>query len=173
MADITGYLEEHLPYELAMLQHTFQRIRESTGDDRNAFMESFCIHARNLKTFVTNNRGRGGNGVVAKDFVDWPGKLKHELKGAFQRIQTQIAHLGGRGGEKFTVADAEAVFTWLNDAMVRLFVGALSQQDRVRWGSKPLEVPAATSKASATGLFSEAKLTIVPLAADTKKGRPE
>lgn len=55
MADTTGYLEEHLPYELVMLQHTFQRLQEATGNDRNAFIESFCIHAKNLKMFVTND----------------------------------------------------------------------------------------------------------------------
>jgi hypothetical protein len=48
---------------LAMMHHTFSRL-DKPGPDWNAFMESFCVHARNLKQFVTNDKGKGSNSVI-------------------------------------------------------------------------------------------------------------
>lgn len=54
MAGTENYLEEHLPYELSMLFHTYDRLWSTSNEaDWNAFLEAFCVHARNLKMFVT------------------------------------------------------------------------------------------------------------------------
>ena len=49
--DKLSYLNEHISYEVIMLNYTFMRlmtIRSATSEeelDRNAFLESFGIHA--------------------------------------------------------------------------------------------------------------------------------
>ena len=54
-----SYLNEHISYEVIMLNYTFMRLmtfRSATSEeelDRNAFLESFGIHARNLVEFFT------------------------------------------------------------------------------------------------------------------------
>jgi hypothetical protein len=50
------FKNEHVSYEISMLQHCFRRLAAPryTGDqaDWNAFHESFCVHARNLLNFL-------------------------------------------------------------------------------------------------------------------------
>jgi len=58
-AEKIAFLQERIGYELTMLNYTFMRLvtaRPSTAAeqlDRNAFLESFAIHARNLVTFLS------------------------------------------------------------------------------------------------------------------------
>ncbi len=62
------HLREHLPYELLMLRHTYDRINGNRYTlDWNAYYESFTIHARNLLDFL-NNEGTGNN-LKAKEFA--------------------------------------------------------------------------------------------------------
>jgi hypothetical protein len=140
-ADVHQYLDflkEHLPYELRMLNHCFERLYGSSGADWNAFMESFCIHARNLKMFVTNDNGKG-NCVVARDFVtDFHEASANNLTGAFQRLNAQIAHLAKTrttdAAAKFTRDDAKAVHTWLTKVLKK-FVAALDPIDQTHWAA--------------------------------------
>jgi len=68
------YMEEHIPYELLMLRHTYQQMKSSNNQlDWNAFFESFCLHARNLYKFLRNDRVN--TTFVAVDFTE-------ELSGA-------------------------------------------------------------------------------------------
>jgi hypothetical protein len=59
-----SYLNEHISYEVIMLNYTFMRLvtlRPATSEeelDRNAFLDSFGIHARNLIDFSPSERGR-------------------------------------------------------------------------------------------------------------------
>jgi len=54
-----AYLEEHVSYEVVMLNYTFMRLltlRPSTPEEQldcNAFLESFGVHARNLVDFLS------------------------------------------------------------------------------------------------------------------------
>jgi hypothetical protein len=49
-------LQEHLRYDVDMLEGTFRLLNEPTGDliVGNALIESFCIHARGLIEFLSN-----------------------------------------------------------------------------------------------------------------------
>jgi hypothetical protein len=61
-------LTHHLRYEIDMLRCTFGRLHNPLLHecDKNAFIESFCIHARNLIDFF---RGNGKNCARAADFT--------------------------------------------------------------------------------------------------------
>jgi hypothetical protein len=132
------FLAEHLPYELAMMRYTISRL-SSPGPDWNAFVESFCVHARNLKQFVTNEKGKGNNSVVARDFTkSFHEKCPSALMGAFQRLNAQMAHLAKTRStdmtQKFTIDDARAILAWLEKALCK-FRESLVLEDRNHWGS--------------------------------------
>src|SRR5215470_830859 len=101
-----------------MLQHTFRRLYSTTDEaDWNAFVEAFCIHARNLKMFLTNDRGKGSNGAIARDFAQFDAKPSPQLTGVFQRMTDQTVHLNKsrttQSDNKFDRLDAEAVMNWI------------------------------------------------------------
>ena len=54
-----NYLNEHISYEVIMLNYTFMRLmtfKPATAEnelDRNAFLESFGVHAWNLMEFLS------------------------------------------------------------------------------------------------------------------------
>ena len=54
-----SYLNEHISYEVIMLNYTFMRVmtfKASTAEDeleRNAFLEVFGVHAWNLVEFLS------------------------------------------------------------------------------------------------------------------------
>jgi hypothetical protein len=135
-----GYLEEHLPYELGMLDHSFSRLHTITYEpDFNSFLESFCQHARNLKAFVTGDKGKGNNSVIASDFVQgFVRKMPSSLTGAFQRINEQTNHLAKKRpinpAKKFTVTDAKAIVAWLRPVMHE-FVASLEAEDAKVWNA--------------------------------------
>jgi hypothetical protein len=158
MPNLPDHLEEHLPYELSMLVHTFDRLYNTTDEaDWNAFLESFCVHARNLKMFLTNDAGKGNNGLRARDFVaNFHVKVPAQLTGAFQRLNEQTTHLAKNRTiepkEKFTRDDAQKVQDWLASAM-RDFCGRLSPADKARWNKsskqkKVVHVPSGTPTAT-------------------------
>jgi hypothetical protein len=160
------FLAEHLPYELAMLHHCFGRF-DVPGADWNAFMESFCIHARNLKQFVTNDKGKGNNCVVASDFADFHEPVPPNLTGAFQRLNSQMAHLAKTrttaAAAKFTRDDAENVRAWLNAALEK-FVAGLDASDHGQWAAAFSTAPKSLKVSqtwSATNLPTQTTTSIV------------
>jgi hypothetical protein len=66
-------LEHHYAYELDMLSDTYRLSREAQIQ-LNAYIESFCIHARNLIEFFRSD-GRQYVDVVAMTNFDGNGKL--------------------------------------------------------------------------------------------------
>jgi hypothetical protein len=92
---------EHLHYEIQMLVKTASRLSEMPEDEksieRNAFTESFAIHARVLWEFLfKKERYRHPTDVRPKDFdPDWPktASKDQELEDAITRSNTEIAHL--------------------------------------------------------------------------------
>jgi hypothetical protein len=174
------YLEEHLPYELSMLTHTFERLHSTHSEaDWNAFLESFCMHARNLKCFVTNDKGVNNSCVIARYFIsNFDVSVPKKLTGAFQRVNEQTAHLTKnrrtKPAEKFTIDNAHDVYHWLIPTMQK-FVDALSATDCQRWDAAAKKklvmkigdvVPSATnviqmvtSTSVITGQFLKVKLT--------------
>jgi len=63
----TEHLGDHLPYEVLMLRHSYERTLEVRyALDWNAFHEAFAVHARNLFDFLMNKGG--SNNFNARDF---------------------------------------------------------------------------------------------------------
>ena len=132
----SNYLREHLPYELCMLCHTHKTLPTTFSQlDWNVLMEAYAVHARSLKEFLTNKSG--SNNFQSSDFIkDFRVRVPPELTGAFQRLDTQVAHLAKKRPidpkAKFTIDDVKATFQWLEPA-IRLFVEKLAPTDRLIW----------------------------------------
>jgi hypothetical protein len=91
-------LIHHLRYEIDMLRCTFGRLHNPLLHecDKNAFIESFGIHARNLIDFF---RGNGKNCARAADFTvnriyEVRSLTKTELPDdLYGKLNEQVAHL--------------------------------------------------------------------------------
>src|SRR5262245_2374466 len=94
MAILEEIIQVHLPYELTMLCETFERIGLASDPiDTNSFIESFCLHARNLIDFFENDQGAHAQDfliVGEHDLFSDSGKVAKPLK---KKLNTQIAHL--------------------------------------------------------------------------------
>src|SRR2546423_2214024 len=59
-------MADHVPYEIAMMRHTHEGVgRVPQGTCRNAYIESFAIHARALSCFF-----HGKHGADAKHYTE-------------------------------------------------------------------------------------------------------
>jgi hypothetical protein len=90
-----AYLEERISYELVMLNYTFMRLltsRPSTAEeqlDRNAYLESFGVHARNLVAFLSEKSP--GDDRNASDYVpDFEAPDQARLQQVLFRLEKQI-----------------------------------------------------------------------------------
>ena len=99
-AQIAAALKEHLPYELDMLEGSFVRLYSTEFADqlkdtviKNALIEAFWTHARNLVEYFMHSKGDRFSGVVsARDFTnDYFPDMK--MKTLDQEINAQISHL--------------------------------------------------------------------------------
>lgn len=119
-------------------------LQHDRPSDSSRSMESFCVHARTLKQFVTNDKGNGNNCVVARDLASFLEHVPSDLTGAFQRLNSQMAHLAKTrttdANSKFTISDAKAVHAWLEGALAK-FVESLDLEDREQWASAFREAP--------------------------------
>lgn len=93
--------EHHVVYEVNMLRHTFNfmGIPAWSSELRNAIIESFCVHARNLIEFFSQRSKTAGQAdgdyVGAKHFCNnyepWTkGRPSSDLT---KRLNRQVAHL--------------------------------------------------------------------------------
>jgi hypothetical protein len=92
-------IREHLPYEIKMLVATYARLVNRRPEDdqflTNVFVESFCLHARNLLEFF--EKGGKSKGVVPQNYARPDYKCLHPRRHSVE-INQQISHLifGGR-----------------------------------------------------------------------------
>jgi hypothetical protein len=88
---------KHLCYEVEMLAKTMDRLRGTIWSDQtalNTFIESFCVHARNLNEFFMES-GRPDT-LKASSFTDAKYRRPRRTKrrtSLFKKVQKQIAHL--------------------------------------------------------------------------------
>ena len=133
-----AYLEERISYELVMLSYTFMRLltsRPSTAEeqlDRNAYLESFGVHAWNLVAFLSGNAA--GDARSACDYVpDFEAPDQARLQQVLSRLEKQILHATALRAtdpqEKFTVDDARELYAWIVPAILR-FQGQLGPSYR-------------------------------------------
>lgn len=86
-------LVEHLPYEIWMLRETHARLQSPPTDCvvRNALIEAFCIHARQLLEFFDNKQGKHAKDFTGANYAaaHLSGLTKYER----DKLNTQIAHV--------------------------------------------------------------------------------
>jgi hypothetical protein len=91
-------LEEHLPYEIMMLRYAFDQLQTlERGLLANAFIETYCLHARNLIDFFWADASPKGRTPTANHFttrdylkVRGPDVRRGDL---YAELNHQIAHL--------------------------------------------------------------------------------
>ncbi len=94
-------ISEHLYYELTMLIET-SKLRSEDRARNNAFLESFCIHARVMRDFLFNIMGHPDD-AFAIDFFDDHTEWKKYIRGKSEvlsqvngRVNKEIVHLSYR-----------------------------------------------------------------------------
>jgi hypothetical protein len=93
-----AYLEEHVSYEVVMLNYTFMRLlasRPSTAEEQldfNAYLESFGVHARNLLDFLSN-KARGDERSASDYVPEFEAPDQARVKPALFRLEKQIMHV--------------------------------------------------------------------------------
>ena len=93
-----SYLNEHISYEVIMLNYTFMRVmtfKASTAEDeleRNAFLESFGVHAWNLAEFLSKKVRK--NDRNASDYIpSFEPPDGKPIEQALLRLQKQILRI--------------------------------------------------------------------------------
>lgn len=124
------HLGDHLPYELLMLRHSYQRTFEDRYPlDWNASYEAFAVHARNLFDFLMN-RG-GSKNFNARDFSPkFTAKKDAKVTRLInQDLHWQVFHFGKqrKSEEDKKVGDDErkAIFDWIEENF-EVFIAALA-----------------------------------------------
>jgi hypothetical protein len=96
--ELLGYFNEHVYYELLMLDYAKQRL-ENAEDFRvwNAMFAAFNVSARNLYEFL-NNKGDRQTAVNVDDYKDFRNKTKRgsisDVQGTLQMLNAQCFHMG-------------------------------------------------------------------------------
>ena len=131
------HLGDHLPYEVLMLRHSYQRTLEDRyALDWNAFYEAFAVHARNLFDFLMNKGG--SNNFNARDFS---ASFAAREDAAVQRLinqdlHWQVFHFGkqrkSEEDEKVGKEQRKAVFEWIEENF-NVFTEALDRDLGPYW----------------------------------------
>ena len=122
-----AYLEEHISYDLLMLNYTFMRVLTSPPSrpeerlDFHAYLELFGVHARNLVAFLSEKSP--GDNRNASDYVpDYQAPDEVPVQVLF-RLEKQILHATAFRAtdpqEKFTINDARELYAWIVPAILR------------------------------------------------------
>jgi hypothetical protein len=91
-------ISDNLAYEISMFSEMYKVLEkdEPESPERNACLESFLIHARNLRDFFYP-KSRNQDDVLTSDFIpgweDKAGKMGAYLDANRERINKEIAHL--------------------------------------------------------------------------------
>jgi len=90
---MTDASDEHINYEIGMLQFTFDKI-EQLAAEMNAMIEAFCIHARNLDEFFEENGKQDtlkARAFTRETYAPFPRDKRRE--DLIRKIHKQISHL--------------------------------------------------------------------------------
>jgi hypothetical protein len=92
-------ISEMLPYEIDMLRHSYRRLQSPLHDqaDVNAFIECFCVHARNLLDFFWDAKPKQKKHAVARHFIAGCyhpfERVSPKTNGLYGKLNDQIAHI--------------------------------------------------------------------------------
>jgi hypothetical protein len=94
-------ISEHLPYEIHMLRHAYDKLQSSSHGQAtdNGLIECFCLHARNLLDFFRDQKH--SNYAVAREFTTasynpFDGTNPKSSGGLYGKLNDQITHLSYR-----------------------------------------------------------------------------
>jgi hypothetical protein len=121
----------HVLYEINMLCHTAWALGNPHETNRNALLESFVIHARNLNEFF-GSKSEAKNAMLAGHFVPWVSQYTREGGRLIGRASEQVAHITfkrERPDEK-TGWDCVAVFKMLYGPCLA-FLNAVSANEEL------------------------------------------
>jgi hypothetical protein len=164
-------LTEHLPYELNMLEAAFTFLHSPDFKDvhrigfvRNAAIEAFWLHARNLIEFLAHRPGGGEIGTVsARDFAPdfYPETIMKQMD---QRINAATTHLQyertGTQSEKLSGHDMRRVKEHI-DREIKRFEAALLPKFKNIWVPRqPTEWVIVDGELSATNSTTSMSLVI-------------
>lgn len=124
-ADRIEYCKDHLPYELMMLYFTHDSLQGPLRVlEANAFIESFCVHARNLLDFFHNAkytdqsrlRLTAVHFVVTQSPFAKKKQLGKEIGLLYKKLHDQIFHMGQRSSRiegKITPEERQKLFDYI------------------------------------------------------------
>jgi hypothetical protein len=131
------FFTDHLPYEIWMMREAMKALatRQLSPFETNAFIETFCLHARNLIEFFKTKE--------ACDFdprdLAVPGFILNKRfigDAALTQITRQVSHLtkGRRAdnAEKITVGDMRTMLREI-EAEIDRFVRNLTPKRKAQW----------------------------------------
>lgn len=138
-------LQEHLPYEIDMLDACVQFLANSSCSDsdftKNVMIECFFLHARNLLDFFLR-MSMDQNAVAAMHFTK--DKVYYEFPcNLLGRINEQISHLkyerADAGQARLSVTDVEVTKQFL-DVAIKRFQSNLCSQLTGSWQTRQPKV---------------------------------
>jgi hypothetical protein len=127
----------HFVYEVEMLWGTYQRFIENYPRDqviRNALIESFCLHARNLIEFLQTKHRK----YAHRSYQPFAAVPKNKIDTITDRLNNQISHL--RLGR--TIERSEKIDIKEREEILQLLSGEISQfKANLTSGYKNVDAP--------------------------------
>jgi hypothetical protein len=165
------YLAEHLRYEVMMLRYAHDRVLAlPVGGDRNAFIESFAVHARALHELLTNaedSRNRVAADIVPGFRVQCRKSQLVQIRHLITKLNQQILHMGTQRTDvperKFSVQNGRKVLDWIEEMLVQ-FDQAVQPLYKVDWlPPRPPAIPIRRDNpAQPSAHIIESKTTAIP-----------
>ncbi len=140
--DLEECLQEYFQYEVWMLLKSFQRLCTISMDRiaTNAYVESFCLHARSLDDFFTKSSRSYPTDILAKDFG--PQHFSPMKIEAREKINHQIVHLtSGKtkvDAYKLSIEIPKALGTLITNS--NEFIKCLPPQWKYIWDIRPNKI---------------------------------
>ena len=169
--DKIKHLDDHLPYELLMLRHTYQQVNSDRNAlDWNAFHESFAVHARILLNFLINDAG--STNFQASGFSNFIAEKDATVQRIIrQDLNKQVFHLGkSRPSEadlKVAAANRKLVFEWI-ESNFRKFLEQLHKDWKPHWNSDRADL----AKVRERLLKAEGELSVKAIGRQQATGTP-
>ena len=173
-------IKEHIPYELNMLEYAFASLEEADGREarnscvplRNAMIEAFWLHARNLVEFLNQPRNKTGisegGTISARDLTTDGFNPETNLKEMYDRINNAITHLqyGRPSQPERKLAGYEMARTKDTlDREIKNFERALLPKYQKVWKRREQKSPwtiLTLQVLSSTSTFTDTNITIDP-----------
>jgi hypothetical protein len=141
-------LSEHLPYEVQMLNFAYNSLCAGPPSQAhiNVLLEAFCLHARNLIDFFTEQSLTPKNYAGAKHYVSAYlafGGMAIKRDRLYAKINEQIAHLTYKREKKLEnkiQGSDMARLKQILDTEIKNFIDSLPSPHRSTWDTGAAQV---------------------------------